>query len=177
MTETWRFIPGWEGFYQASHRGEIRGIDRFGSDGRKLKGKILSQTIASNGYLTVKLCRNGKARTFCVHDLVLQTFVGQRPPGNDARHGSGGPLDNRWPENLCYGTLSENNGVDRVRDGTSNRGERCGTAKLTGNDIRAIRAMVAAGGWGIQTRAAKQYGVTVVAINKIVHRQNWAHID
>lgn len=43
-----------------------------------------------------------------VHDLVLETFDGPKPEGFCVRHGLGGPLDNRYPENLCYGTYSEN---------------------------------------------------------------------
>jgi hypothetical protein len=35
----------------------------------------------------------------------------------EARHLNGNPADNRWPENLAWGTQSENN-LDRVRHGT-----------------------------------------------------------
>jgi hypothetical protein len=36
----------------------------------------------------------------------------------DACHGPGGRLDNRWPENLRYGSRSQNLGADKHRDGT-----------------------------------------------------------
>jgi hypothetical protein len=42
-----------------------------------------------------------------VHRLILETFVGPRPPGKQCRHLNGDSLDNRL-ENLAWGTFHEN---------------------------------------------------------------------
>jgi hypothetical protein len=54
-------------------------------------------------------------KTVYVHDLVLEAFVGPKPPEGDVRHGQLGPLDNSL-ENLCYGTRSDNI-YDCIADG------------------------------------------------------------
>jgi len=53
-----------------------------------------------------------------VHTLVLTAFVGPRPPSLEARHLNGNPQDNRWPENLAWGTHSENE-KDKIKHGTN----------------------------------------------------------
>jgi hypothetical protein len=65
------------------------------------------------GHLSVVL---GRRNTRMVHTLVLEAFVGPRPPGKEACHGNGQPGDNRL-SNLRWGTRSENI-ADAVRHGT-----------------------------------------------------------
>lgn len=73
--EIWRPIPGWEGFYSVSSRGRVRSEDRYISykDGRKprlWRGKILAQSLDSDGYSCVGLHRSGKVQNGKVHRLV-----------------------------------------------------------------------------------------------------------
>lgn len=58
------------------------------------------------------------------------------------------------------------------------RGERAARAKLTEDDVRAIRAVYQPGkrGFGFQS-LAKRYGVHGHAIEMIVKRQSWAHVE
>jgi len=57
----WKIIPNTKNGYSAnSDTGEIKGNDRFGSDGRKIKGKILKQNIQNSEYCYVDLMVNGK---------------------------------------------------------------------------------------------------------------------
>jgi hypothetical protein len=58
----------------------------------------------ATGYVLVKL-DDGPPRY--VHQLVLEAFVGPRPPGHQANHKSGSKCDNRL-ENLEWVTPSEN---------------------------------------------------------------------
>lgn len=119
MTETWKDIPGWEGFYQVSDQGRIRSVDRtipharYGTVNRK--GKVMSPGSNPKGYKIVGLRRNGKAKGASVHTLVLQAFVGPRPPGYEACHNNGDLADNRL-ENLRWDTSSENK-IDIQRHG------------------------------------------------------------
>lgn len=122
----WAPIPGFEGRYEASDTGLIRSLDRViearhGSRGRpgesvpgtrRIKGRVLKPgRIGTSDHRHVVL--DGRAdRT--VHSLVLETFVGPRPPGMEARHVNDDPTDNRL-ENLCWGTRSENS-HDAIRN-------------------------------------------------------------
>jgi hypothetical protein len=66
------------------------------------------------------------------------------------------------------------NKADELRDGTRNRGERHGNAKLTEADIRRIRARRAAH----EPRAtiAADYGIDPATVGGIYHRRRWAHV-
>ena len=72
--------------------------------------------------------------------------------------------------NLCYGTKLEN-AADRDAHGTTARGERVGGAKLTAEQVLAIRE---------DTRTLKQiassYGVHFSLISLIRKRKVWAHV-
>lgn len=57
-----------------------------------------------------------------LHHIVLEAFVGPRPPGMQCRHLNGNSLDNRL-ENLQWGTAREDN-YDRVRHGTHQHSRR-----------------------------------------------------
>ena len=108
-TETWETIPGFSK-YEAGDLGRVRSART---------GNVLATRPSNSGYLLVKLYDdNGKQQTKTVHGLVLLTFAGPRPDGQETLHGPGGPLDNRWPENIRYGTKPEN-AADRAAAGTA----------------------------------------------------------
>ncbi len=98
MQETWKDIPGYDGYYQASDLGQIR----------NKHGKIFKSCDA-RGYRIVTL--NGVSKR--VHGLILLTFVGPRPEGLQCRHMNNDPSDNRL-SNICYGTRAEND-ADKVK--------------------------------------------------------------
>lgn len=105
---------------------------------------------------------------------MLEAFVGPCPDGMECCHEDGNPGNNAL-SNLRWGTTRDNQ-ADRVRHGTSNRGERCGTSKLTAEEVRAIRREYAEG-WNTMVAVAKKYGVSQSSIFLIVHRKNWAHVE
>lgn len=118
MTELWKPIAEAPG-YEVSDLGRVRcwnprnHVAHAPAEPRLLKPDI------HLGYLRVKLGKHGPRRW--VHRLVLEAFVGPRPPGAVARHvQTNDPTDNR-PCNLAWGTHKENT-ADRVRHGTSARG-------------------------------------------------------
>ena len=80
--ETWKDIPGYEGMYQASNYGRIRGLDRIDGRGRNWKGRILSPKVDKKGYKYVLLYKNGKRRHYQIQILVALTFIGRRPKNN-----------------------------------------------------------------------------------------------
>ena len=114
MSERWRAVPGYVGLYEVSDLGRVRSIDRVLP--RRWRGRLLTPTAMSSGYLVVTLWRNGKQRTWLIHRLVLLGFVGDPPDGHEALHLNGDNADNRLT-NLTWGTHSENQ-WDQVAHGT-----------------------------------------------------------
>ena len=122
--EIWKPVPGYEGLYEVSSHGRVRSLDRREritgpkAGFRWRRGRMIRLfTMPSTGYLCVRLSRDGKVATRSVHSLVLEAFAGLCPPGQEACHGPGGQQDNRWPENLRWGTRSENT-LDQIAQGT-----------------------------------------------------------
>lgn len=165
-TERWLPVTEYEGLYEVSDLGRVRSLPR-----NTTRGKILSSSL-SNGYPAVTLFRNGKRKRWLVHRLVLAAFTGPCPPGQEARHGPGGKLDERL-ENLCYGTRSENH-LDKRRDGTSRCGEGNNKAKLTPDAVHEIRARAAEG--VSQHVLASLFGVCQATISQVVRRKTWTHV-
>ncbi len=118
--ERWKRCVGYEGSYEVSDQGRVRSVDRVvtGPWGfpKRLKGQIISPAPSRIGHLGVSLSKEGVGRSIWVHQLVMTTWVGPCPPGQQVRHGPKGVSDNSI-SNLCYGTPSED-GLDKRRDGT-----------------------------------------------------------
>ena len=68
----------------------------------------------------------------------------------------------------------DNNGRDRLRDGTLPRGSRQGNSKLTESDVLAIRSRCAAGERVIDL--AQEYGVSQWTIYD-TRRRSWAWLE
>jgi hypothetical protein len=113
----WRPVRGFEGYYEVSDTGIVRGVDRIDAGGRRWRGRVLSSTRTDkDGYVQQTLCRDTGRRNSKAHILVLEAFVGPRPPGAVARHLDGNPRNNTL-DNLIWDTSSEN-AIDRVTHGT-----------------------------------------------------------
>ena len=112
MTEPeWRPVPGYEGLYEVSDHGQVRGIARKGTH-----GGLLSPAPHRSGHLTVHLYRGGSDRPRGVHQLVAEAFLPPRTAGQEIRHLDGNPANNRQG-NLVWGSRGENL-LDAVRHGT-----------------------------------------------------------
>ena len=71
-------------------------------------GRILKCSINSIGYKQLFTYKDGKFdKSFCVHRLVYETFVGEIPKGFEIDHINRNRLDNRL-ENLRVVTHKEN---------------------------------------------------------------------
>ena len=130
--------------------------------------------VKRNGYRQVGLYdERGDATSLHVHVVVLLTFVGPRPEGcPHTRHLNGIPHDNRL-ENLAYGTAKENT-ADQIRHGTEVRGSRVGSSKLTEEQVREIKRLLAVG--EKQDPLALRFGVSQAQISKIAIGEAWKHI-
>lgn len=122
MDERWLPVVGFDGYYEVSNYGRVRSLDRSVLSRRKtgeywyaVKGRELSQTVMPDGRMIVSLSRDGKTRLGRVSVLVLEAFVGPRPPGMQGCHWDDDPSNNHL-SNLRWGTPKQN-AADRVRNG------------------------------------------------------------
>lgn len=171
MDEIWKSIPGYEGKYQASTAGRIRGIDRLVTQldaygnlyTRKLKGQILKcRPGDSQGHLVVRL--NGPRAQPYVHQLILLTFVGE-PNGRDCRH-LDGSKDNNVLFNLVYGSRRENS-IDMVFHGTMER-------FFKPDEVQAIKRRLASGEFA--RSIANDYGVCRETVLRVRQEKTYAYI-
>jgi hypothetical protein len=121
--EQWKPVVGFEGLYEVSDFGRVRSMERIvphATGGRlTLPMRILvGSKRAQQKYPMVNLWRMNKQHAKYVHALVLEAFVGPRPPKHDACHADGSK-DNNSLSNLRWGTRKENM-QDAVRHGTIN---------------------------------------------------------
>lgn len=129
MPEAWVPVVGWEGFYEVSDRGRVRGLGRTVVRGNGINQTIKPRVLKSwnnsvDGHPMVVLSDTSKGKRLYayVHSLMMEAFVGPRPEGMQVRHLNDVFDDNRL-ENLRYGTRSEN-GFDRVDNGIHNYAKR-----------------------------------------------------
>jgi hypothetical protein len=125
--EQWRAVVGYEGFYEVSDHGRVRSLPRISNTRygrtRRLSGRILRPGInPRTGRRLVALYRDSVARTHHVYPLVLEAFVGLRPPGMEACHNDGDHTNDRL-SNLRWDT-SSGNSHDSVAHGTHNNARK-----------------------------------------------------
>lgn len=175
--EIWKDIPGFEGWYQASSLGRVRSLDRtfpvvgrWGPMTRLVSGRIITPHQAPQGYLNVRLCKQGYQRKAGVHVLVCEAFHGLRPDDRrQVAHGDGDRANNR-PENLRWATQRENE-ADKQAHGTIRRGEASPQAKLREADIPVIRQAD-----GSNNEIAARFGVSSSTIAEIRRGVSWSHV-
>lgn len=74
MEEIWKDIEGYEGLYQVSSLGRVRGLDRY-SGSKFIRGQLLRGAKSNRGYLCVLLWNNKKKKKYSVHRLVAEAFI------------------------------------------------------------------------------------------------------
>ena len=165
MNQDFRKIPGYED-YEINREGIV--ISHKQGKRRTLKWNI------QKGYPYIRLCKGGVRKNFSLHRLLWKIFVGPIPEGMCVLHGPGNHRGNCDLSYLSLGTVSENNGRDRLRDGSDNRGEKHGLSKLTEIQVKYIRARLEDGMEG--KALARLFEVGRAQISRIKNNQQWAHI-
>lgn len=119
MSETWKPVPDYEGWYEVSDLGRVRSVDRVATNRPgvviRCRGVLLRPRVNTTGYLEVTLQRNGTRRHVGIHRLVLAAFVGPCPEGMEGCHGDG-DKENNAVSNLRWDTRSANT-YDKIRHG------------------------------------------------------------
>lgn len=130
--EKWVYVDGFNSLYMVSDMGRIMSFN-------KIKGRIMSPSIAPNGYAGVTLIYPESTRNrFTVHSIVANHFVsGKTEERNEVNHINGDKLDNKasnleWctrEENMTHHRLTNNYGKDfhiRMENEINDAWERLG---------------------------------------------------
>lgn len=167
-TERWMPIVGYEGYYEVSDLGRVRSLERIVSRGgapMRVRERIRRCNKGKDGRIDVVLARGGVNRTLLVHRLVLTTFVGPQPEGQEGCHWNGDASDNRLA-NLRWDTRSGNR-LDMIRHGRDHkknkthcvRGHLLAEPNLVAAPLkRGLRECLACGRTHSAARSARQRG-------------------
>ncbi len=169
-TEVWKPIPGFNNWYEVSDLGNVRSwISSNGKVwGRSKQPKLLKQYTGVRDRKSVTLINSNK-KTYYVHKIVAETFIGPCPLNFEVCHNNGDSSDNRL-SNLRYDTHI-NNQADQLLHGTRHRGAIHHSAKTTEQDVIEIRKLFTEG--NTQADIARTYGLTRTSVHSIVHRKSW----
>jgi len=173
MSEIWKPVVGFEGYYSVSDLGRVR---RDAPAPGTRPGFILKLKPERRGYVTVSPSRPGvKQRPMLVHLLVLRAFRGEPPtPKHEGNHENGIKTEN-WLDNLTWMTRPEN--IKHAYDtGLHKRyvGSRASAAKVTEAQVVEILRLVAARAY--RKDIAKQFGLSTKMIDEIVSGAHWKHV-
>jgi hypothetical protein len=156
----WRRVPGFEAEYLVSELGDVWSL--------KQRRLIRGHTDAT-GYTAVELRKSGKATKRRLYQLVAWAFLGPQQSGVICRHINNDRSDNR-AANLQYGTRKDN-ARDRMRHGTSTRGEKAWNAKLSWSSVCAIRESKESA-----VALAERYGVSRKTILHVRRYASWVPV-
>ena len=123
--EEWRSVVGYEGIYEVSSLGRVRGVDRsvFQKGATwNYKGQVLKPNVSRAGYPRVVLSKGNQTRTIQVHRLVAEAFIPNPDNLPFVRHWNDVKDDNSVG-NLRWGTNSDNQ-LDSVRNGSHPKSRR-----------------------------------------------------
>lgn len=171
--EEWRPIAGFDSQYEISSIGRVR---RLVGGHRTYAGRLLkSSPKKPSSYHIIRLLDAKNIRlTRYVHRLVVETFRGPIGSGLEVNHIDGDKNNNRL-SNLELVSRREHyeHAVSSGQNTTVLRGEKNASAKLTVQDVLAIRRK---SGTIPTVTLAREYGVSFSTIRRIVLRQYWGHV-
>ena len=175
--EIWLPVVSYEGIYEVSNRGRVRSVDRTTQQLRrgvlrtvKFRGRDLKQFQDKDGYLQVKLCGVGRARSESVHRIVCRAFNGAKPSDAHEVAHNDGDKKNNIAGNLRWATKRENQS-DRSRHGTGQQGENGPRARLTQHEASEIKRRSNAG--EPSGALAKEYKISKRYVREIATGTKW----
>ena len=173
--EKWKDITGYEGKYQISSFGRVKGLNRKIIYGNESKGEyhtkketILKSTITGK-YEMIKLEGNNSVT---IHSLVADAFLPLIEGKNYINHIDQNSLNNFY-KNLERCTQSENI-ISANKSGNGNIGEKQADSKLTEKDVVQIKKLLKT---TIKQKViAKMFNVGGTTISDIKYGRKWKHV-
>jgi hypothetical protein len=180
VNEVWKDITGYEGFYQVSNFGRVKGCDRvtnvpkgkyYDAYQRHCKSRIMILKLDRKGYFKINLTRESQVKEYSVHRLVAFAFVDGYFDGAEVNHIDACPTNNH-ASNLEYVTR-KGNMAHAAALGRMEKGSDRHNAKLKESDIPEIRSRLALG--HSQRKIARDYSVHQRVIWLIANDKSWRH--
>ena len=176
MIEEWKDIEGFEGFYKISNLGNVMSMGGWCGTSKRNQ-MIRSTSITKDGYVKVRLMRNGKDRTSRIHRLVAEAFIPNPENKKTVNHIDGVKTNNNVV-NLEWANRSEQMhhayelGLKTAMIGSTNT-----QAKLTDEQVREIRKTYVRQSKEFGTVAlGKKYGVTNRVIGLVVSGKAYRNV-
>lgn len=88
MREEWRPVVGYEGYYEVSNLGNVRGVCRQGC-----AGKVLKPSLTTTGYPFVVLSVGCETKSKRVHRIVAEAFIPNPDNMPEVNHINGDKAD------------------------------------------------------------------------------------
>ena len=176
MTEQWKDIDGFEGFYQVSNMGRVKSLGGWCGTAKR-KENIRKTNLTKCGYPKLRLSYNGKDITARVHRLVAIAFLPNPDKYPTVNHKDGNK-ENNHVDNLEWCDRTEQMihayGLDLkiARIGSTNT-----NSKLTDEQVQEIKSLYVKNSKEFGTVAlGKKYGVTHRVINLIVRNISYKNV-
>ncbi len=169
--EIWKTIPFADKKYEVSNYGRIKSYCY-----DKEKGRIVKPGIIK-GFQNVSFLSNGKKKSFLVHKITAELFVGKTADNQDTVIHLDWNKGNNHCSNLKWVTKDEayKRMFDRLHERRRNCKEKIITySKLTEDDVVMIKSMLQRG--ITQNVIAKLFCVSEMQITRIKRGENWAHV-
>ena len=106
MEEVWKDIKDYEGLYQVSNMGRVKSLPKLKKTPTTtfMTKEIIKKANICKGYLRLGLKKDGITKSYFVHCLVAQAFLGNAN-GLTVNHKDENKINNR-ADNLEYMTLA-----------------------------------------------------------------------
>ena len=132
--EIWKDIKGYEGYYQISNMGRVKGLKRKFIHNEYIK----KMYYYDNSYVRVSLRKKSKPKTFLVHRLVALAFIPNPENKKQVNHKDG----NKQNNNVCNLEWVDNstNMQHASIHNLLQTGEKHYNSKLTWDDVCFIRS-------------------------------------
>lgn len=154
--EVWKAICDYSNYF-ISNKGRVKST-------KNNQERILRAGIDSSGYYVVGLCKDGKQKSFRVHQLVAKHFLGNSK-NSIVNHIDGNKLNN-IVSNLEYVTYSGNI-QHAYNHNLRPKGEDIYCAKLSDREVLEIRKLL---GFGVSRQELKEkYNVSSTTILRIAN--------
>ena len=144
----------------------------------RFESKVIPEPLGCHIWIAGRCCGYGVIRvsgqTVRAHRIAWQLYVGEIPIGLNVLHHCDRKLCVN-PRHLFLGTQIDNirDCVNKGRNRCGNpKGEEHGRAKLTDDEVLAIREMK-----GTEAKLAELFGVSRAQINNIRRRRSWKHLE
>jgi HNH endonuclease/NUMOD4 motif len=170
MTEIWKSLKG------IVECGDNYEISNLGNVRNATTKKLLSFWYDKDGYSRVTIQLMGKRKNYGVHRLVALAFLPNIDNKPTVNHNDANKKNNNV-SNLEWATHQEQ--VDHLDDNNLRsmpKGEDWYNSKLTEEKVREIFSLYKSGKLS-QQKIADLYGVSKGAIQGIVYRTSWKHLD